>query len=618
MLRGVSAIRTFGRRYGPLFRYTLSSRKGWTTIVIVTVLSSAFSILQPWPMKIFIDYVLKQGPMPLWLARGVELLPGSNSSHGLLAWVAVAGVVIFLLNSVFDVILTIAWIHVGQRMTYALAGDLLSRLQRRSLAFHGRNTVGDLLGRVTTDSWCVYKLADAVLFGLLRALILLGGMSVLMWRADTTLTLVALAVLPFMVGASAIFGRPIRAAARTQREVQSRIQAHVHQMLVGIPVVQAFGHEQGEQVRFQALANRAIDAHWRGALLGSFSGLTSGISTVTGSAVVLWIGASRVLTGQLTLGDLLIFLAYLNTLQTQFKVFAGLYVTLQEQGASLDRVMEILQTDPEVRDSPGAQPLNSTQGQIRLQDVTFGYEPGRPVLAHITLDLGPGEVVALVGETGAGKSTLAALIPRFFDPWNGQVVIDGRDVRTVTLDSLRSQIAIVLQEPFLLPTTIAENIAYGRPQASREEIEAAAQAANAHQFICRLPGGYDCMLGERAANLSGGERQRLSIARAILKDAPILILDEPTSSLDAHTEALLMEAIERLMRNKTVLMIAHRFSTIRKADRIAVLDNGDLVEQGSHNVLLSAGGKYRQLYLRHTSAHRQHRPQEVGAGCGHG
>ena len=292
----------------------------------------------------------------------------------------------------------------------------------------------------------------------------------------------------------------------------------------------------------------------------------------------------------------MIFVAYLASLQTQMKTFAGAYTALQTQRASIDRVLEVLDAPSEVADKPGVTPPETVRGHVQFDHVTFGYEPGRPVLRDVSFEVRPGQAIAIVGPTGAGKSTLVNLIPRFFDPSDGRVLLDGRDLRDLPLRYLREHVALVMQEPFLFPFTVAENIAFGRPDAPREEIEAAARAANAHSFIEKLPKSYDTPLGQRGATLSGGERQRLSIARALLKNAPILILDEPTSALDAETEQSVMQAIERLMRGRTTFIIAHRLSTVRRADVILVLKDGQVVETGTHDELLARGQGYARLY----------------------
>jgi ATP-binding cassette subfamily B protein/subfamily B ATP-binding cassette protein MsbA len=586
----------WSRNYRRLLRYATADWKGWALIVGLTLLGSAFGLLQPWPMKLLVDHVLNGHPASPALARAMDLLPGGGTTQGLLAWLVLAGVGVFVLYSAVDVVLTQAWIRVGQRMVYRLAGDLFAHIQRRSLLFHSRNPVGDSLSRITGDCWCVYKVVDALLFGPGHALVVAAGMVVLMAGIDPGLTLLVVAVAPAMTATAFLFGGRIRALARARREAESRVQSQVQRVLSGIQVVQAFAQEERERLRFRDFTAAALEALRRTTLLAGRYGLVSGLVLTLGTGAVVLVGARHVLAGQLSVGGLLVFLAYLAALQTHLQAFTGIHATLQETGAGIDRVVEMLDAELEVQDRPGAVPLPAARGHVRLENVTFGYEPGRPVLRGVSLEALPGQTVAVVGATGAGKTTLVSLIPRFIDPWEGRVLVDGQDVRDVRLRDLRGQVAVVLQEPFLFPLSIADNIAYGRPGASRQQVEAAARAANLHAFVERLPGGYETVVGERGATLSGGERQRLSVARALLKHAPVLLLDEPTSALDAETEGLLLEALRRLMRGRTTLIIAHRLSTIRNADWIAVIDEGRVVERGTHAELLQRQGLYAHLH----------------------
>jgi ATP-binding cassette subfamily B protein/subfamily B ATP-binding cassette protein MsbA len=360
------------------------------------------------------------------------------------------------------------------------------------------------------------------------------------------------------------------------------MMALTEQTLVALPAVQAFGREEHEEARFRRLAQRSTRAYLQALASQLQFRVGTGAVTAIGIAAVMAVGGLHVLEGTLTVGSLLVFLSYLLSLYAPLETLASVSEGYASAAAKACRVFEVLETQERVLDSPGARPMplrrSALRGHVRLERITFGYEPGRPVLEDVTLEARPGETVALVGPTGAGKSSLISLIPRFFDPWQGRVIIDGADVRGVRLASLRSRIALVLQETFLLPLTVAENIGYGRPGASRARIVAAAVAANADEFIRRLPEGYDTVIAERGATLSGGEKQRLAIARALLVDAPILILDEPTSALDAQTETLLLSAIQRLVDRPTTFIIAHRWSTIRHADRIVVLERGKVVE----------------------------------------
>jgi ATP-binding cassette subfamily B protein/subfamily B ATP-binding cassette protein MsbA len=370
----------------------------------------------------------------------------------------------------------------------------------------------------------------------------------------------------------------------------------VEQTLSAIPVVQAFGREGHAERRFRAVNEELIRAALSTSAVQLKFKVLMGLTTTLGTAAIVWLGASHVLDGKLTVGGVLVFLSYLASLYAPLESLMYTSSTIQGAAGSARRVIEVLATQQEVKDSPAAQPLDAVRGHVALENVAFGYEQGRPVLHDVSLDVPPGQVVAIVGATGAGKTTLVSLIPRFFDAWQGRVLLDGSDVRDLQLKSLRRNVALVLQEPFLFPLTIAENIAYGRPEASREEIEVAARAANAHAFVMALPKGYDTRVGERGATLSGGERQRLSIARAFLMDAPVLILDEPTSALDAATERLLLDALHRLIEGRTTLIIAHRLSTVRNADRIVVVHEGRIVEEGTHEALLTLNGRYAHLH----------------------
>jgi ATP-binding cassette, subfamily B, bacterial len=583
--------------YRPLFLYIAAYWRGWLLLGAMTITSIPFALLQPWPMQVLVDHVLNGKPFTSSvLAHLIAVLPGAGSAHGLLAWVVAAGLLVFVFNSLLDLILTFGWINVGQRMVYDLARDLFAVIQRRSMVFHTRNFVGDLMSRIVSDSWCINAMADNLLLKPVHVLFTLVSMAVVMAAMDLQMTLLSFAVVPFMAGSSFLMGRPVRAAARASREIAAQMQSHVQQTLSGMPVVQAFAQEERAQELFLRFAGSRIRAEQRNTIVSSIYALGSGLIITLGNAAILWIGAHHVLVGQLSLGRLLVFLSYLTSLYGQMRVITEIYRTLQQTAASTDRVMEMLDPEQDVKERSDAIRLRTIKGRVVLEDVTFGYEPGRPSVQKVCLEARPGETLAVVGPTGAGKTTLISLVPRLVDPWEGRVLVDGHDIRDVELKSLRSQVALVLQEAFLLPLSIADNIALGRPAASRGEIEAAARAANAHEFILLLPEGYDTVIGERGATFSGGERQRLSIARALLKDAPILILDEPTSALDAGTEELLMQALQRLMKGRTTFIVAHRLSTIRNASRIVVLEGGKVVETGSHEELLRRGGVFAYLH----------------------
>jgi ATP-binding cassette subfamily B protein/subfamily B ATP-binding cassette protein MsbA len=567
-------------------------------------LKTGMELLKPLPMKLLVDNVLDQKPLPGIAARLIEILPGAVSREGLLIWTVGATVLLFLSGWALGLASAYANIGFGQRMIYDLAEDLFRHLQRLSLKFHSGKSVGDLIRRVTTDTGSVSTIVNGALLPVAGSVFSLVSMFIIMWQLDTALTLLALAVVPFMVFTMRRYSEPMNELSYRQHEAEGEIYTVVEQTLSAVPVVQAFGREEQNDRRLREVTNKTLKALINTTKAQFRFKIFMGLTTAVGTAAILWIGGIHVLEGQLTVGSILVFISYLGSLYGPLHSLMYTSLTINEAAGSGRRVMEILDTEQEVKNSTKARALTNVQGNVRLENVTFGYEPGRPVLRDVSFEAVPGQTVAVIGATGAGKTTLLSLIPRFSDAWDGSVRIDGRDVREIKLKSLRSQVGIVLQEPFLFPLSIAENIAYGRPSATRREIESAARDANAHEFVKNLPDGYETIIGERGATLSGGERQRLSIARALLKNAPILILDEPTSALDAQTESLLLEALERLMKGRTTFIIAHRLSTIRKADQILVLEHGQIVERGNHVDLLSKNGVYASFYEIQFGQHR--------------
>ena len=593
-----------------LTRYARPHRLGLTSVTLLMLGGVGLEVLKPWPMKLIIDCVLSDRPLPVsaaWL-RG---LPFGASRPGLLGLLTLATVVLFLAGWAGRTAQGYVQAGVGSRMTYGLAVDLFDRLQRLSLRFHGRQPAGDLVHRVTQSTGCVRELILNFYLPLITSLTSLGMMLAVMWRLDRTLSILALVTIPLLGLTIRVLSGPMAERSHEEMQVQGEAYSLAEQTLTALPVVRAFGQEDREDRRFSVLQNRVGRAYLRTISAQLAFQVATGTVTALGTAAVLWVGGIHVLDAEISVGTLVVFVSYLASLYTPLESLAYLSMGFATASAGAKRVFEIMESDDCVRDRPRAKTLTSrSTGRVLFESVDFGYEPGRPVLHGIDIEATPGETVALVGPTGAGKSTLVSLIPRFFDPWKGRILLDGRDIRDIRIASLRAHMAIVLQDPFLLPMTLAENIAYGRPQASRADIERAAVDANADGFIRGLPKGFDTVIGERGATLSLGQRQRLSIARAFLKDAPILILDEPTSALDAATEASLIAALERLMIGRTTFIIAHRLSTIRRASRIVVIDKGRTVENGTHRDLLQLNRIYRRYYdlQQQGPAHRLHAP----------
>jgi ATP-binding cassette subfamily B protein/subfamily B ATP-binding cassette protein MsbA len=594
------------KRYLPLLRYARPHWRHLAVIVTTMAFSIGLSVLQPWPLTIFVDYVLGEKTIPAEMARRLTWLPGSTIERQLLTAVAIATIAIALCASLLSYVKTMATVHFNQRVTYDLGADLFEHLQSMSVRYFSRHSVGDSIARVTLDPYCIQILVTGAMLPVIQSLVSLIIMFAIMWRIEPTLTLVSLTVVPFQIVTIRFLAGPMKQRVRLRRDLEARLMIRVEQVLSVLPVVQASSRERHEVAMFRVEARKTAGAYAHATRAELWFSETTKLVTVLGSVAILLLGGHYALDGQMSVGTILVFIAYLNSLYAPLNAITYTAATIQTAAANADRVLEVLETPPDVVEAPDAVSVALT-GAAVFHDVTFGYDDDRPVLQDVSLAAMPGEVVAIVGPSGAGKSSLVNLLPRFLDPWQGQITIDGHDVRTLTLGSLRRQIAVVMQEPFLMPVSIAENIRYGRPDATFAEIQAAARAASAEAFIEKLPAQYDTMVGERGIGLSGGERQRLSIARAFLKDAPILILDEPTSALDARTETALLEALDRLMKNRTTLVIAHRLSTIRNADRIVVLDRGRIVEQGRHEDLIQREGIYASLYF-HQMRVTQHHP----------
>ena len=579
-----------------VLRYALRRRLPLLAVVLTMLFQVGLAVLKPWPLKFLLDHVLGTNPMPAALRQLVDLLPGAHSPTNLIGWSVGATVLIFLLGWAVSLANEYAGISLGQRMTYDLAADLLARLQQLSLRFHTSKSVGDNIRRVTADCACISTILKDALLPVLSSTVTLIMMFGIMWGMNIPLTLLSLAVVPFMVWVFRRYNQPMMDLSYKQQQIESQIYAAVEQTFSAMPAVQAFCREPLNDQRFVQINRDTLAATMTLTRVELWFKILMGLATAIGTAAIMWFGARLGLGEPASPGTIVLFLSYLSSLYAPLESMMYTLSTIQAATGSARRVLEVMETEREIVDKPGAVPISSARGQVEIEGVSFGYEPSHPVLRGVSLQVQPGESVALVGATGAGKTTLVGLLPRFFDPWQGQVRLDGRDIRDFTLKSLRSQIAIVLQEPFLFPLTIAENIAYGRLQATTDEIEAAARDARAHEFITKLPEGYQTLIGERGATLSVGQRQRLSIARALLKNAPILILDEPTSALDAETEQLLMEALERLMAQRTTFIIAHRLSTVRRASRIVFLKDGVVAETGTHQQLLARGGLYAGFY----------------------
>ncbi len=555
--------------------------------LVLSLAATGVNLLKPWPFKFIVDQFIPtnsafRATHPDW--------------HRYIVPVCLAVVGLQVVWGILNLVTNYIFVKVGLQALLEIRTDLYSHLQRLSLKFHDTRRSADSSFRVAYDSQSIQTVYNKGFTNIFGSVATLVGIFAIMLRFDWQLTLLSLGIVPLIVGAIYFFAQRIRTESTFIQERESAVLTQAQEGLGSIRMVHAFGREDFEVSQFQQRAHQSLLANLQLTLTNLKSALVITSLVGAGTAAMYYLGTLHVLSGKLTLGSLIVFSNYLVMLYQPLQELTYTAWAMEGATAGAKRCFEVLDREDDVRDSPDAVEISATQAAIDFTQVSFAYDESQPVLEDIDLHIAPNQIVALVGGTGAGKSTLLSLVPRFYDPNAGVVRLDGRDVRTITKKSLRAQIAIVLQDTLLFSTTIRENIAYGRPEASEEEIREAARRAQAEEFISRLPNGYESSVGERGGHLSVGQRQRIGIARAFLKNAPILLLDEPTSALDPTTEAAIMETIKDLMHGRTTLIVTHRLATVHGVDQIVVLEHGRIVEQGRGGELVAHGGAYARLY----------------------
>lgn len=547
-------------------------------IFLLSLLSTPLALLAPLPVKIAVDNVIGSDPLPGFLA---PLLPVPHSDSAVLVLAVGLLVTVALLGQLQGLASTLLHAYTSERLGLEFQAKLFRHTQRLPFSYHDARGTSDATYRILYDTYAVDQIAINGIIPFITAIVTLVSMLYITSRIDWQLAIVALGILPILLLLARIYRRRIREHSRRVKTLESAALWVVQEVLAALRVVKAFGQEDREQERFVDYSSQGMWARIRLSFADGGLGFLFGLTSAVGMAAILFIGVRHVQAGLLTLGELLLVIGYVSQLHGPLEAISGKMAKLQTHFASAERAYALLDEAPDVVEQPNAKPLPRAAGAIAFRNVSFAYQEGRPVLRDISFEIPAGTRVGITGRTGAGKSTLVNLLPRFFDPTEGKILLDGVDLRGYKLADLRNQFAFVLQEPVLFSTSIAENIAYGRPGASESEIVRAAMAANAHDFIMCLPAGYHTLVGERGMRFSGGERQRIALARAFLKDAPILVLDEPTSSVDMRTETGIIEAMECLMRHRTTFMIAHRLSTLESCDVLLVIESGDLVAMTS-------------------------------------
>jgi ATP-binding cassette, subfamily B, bacterial len=556
---------------------------------------SIANLLQPWPLKIVLDNVLRSHQSHAWAMRVVEKAVGTDKI-AILKFACAAVLAIAVLDAICTFAEKYLTTSVAQWVSYDLRLTIYAHIQRLSLAFHDQKRTGDLISRVTDDIEAIQSFVMNGLLGVLINAMTLVGMVAVMFYLNWTFTLVALSVVPALFALVYIYTRKIKKASREVRKKESEITSVVEEVLSSIRVVKAFAREDFEVHRMEKESLEAVEISLRARTLKAKLTPLVGIVVAIGTGLVLWFGARLVMSGALSAGGLVVFILYLGKMYKPMQEISKMTDTYSKAAVGYERIQEILHTNVEVRDLPRAKRAPRFKGEIEFENVSFCYSEGQQVLKDVSLTIKAGQVAALVGPTGAGKTSVISLIPRFYDPTEGVVKIDGMDIRNFQQRSLRQQMSFVLQDTILFGAPVWQNIAYGRPGCTRKDIVRAAELANASEFIEKLPDAYDTVLGERGMTLSGGQRQRIAIARAVVRDTPILVLDEPTSGLDSVSEKLVFEALDRLMEGRTVVVIAHRFSTIQRADVIFVVKDGEIAERGNHRELMKLKGIYAELH----------------------
>ncbi len=579
------------------------TRPYWKQLAVafVAVLGETFSdVLEPWPIKIVIDNIMQSKKLPGWLGGFVSGAFGQNKLAILnFAVAAVAGIaVIGAISSYVEKYLTTS---VSQWVTHDLRRTLYNHIQRLSLAEYDKTQTGDLISRVTSDINAVQDFINSALLGIIVNVLTLVGMAGVMFYINWRFTLIALSIAPALFAVVYYLTRRIKKASREVRKKESELVSIVQEVLTSVRVVKAFAREDFEVTRFESQSLENVETALEARSIKAKLSPIVDVMVAAGTCLVLAYGARLALSGQISAGVLIVFLLYLGKMYKPMRDLSKSTDTVSKAIVGYERIEEVLEIEARVRDLPGARKAPRFKGKVEFDHVNFAYDDKIPVLKDMSFEIETGQVAAIVGPSGVGKTTIISLIPRLYDPQSGTIKIDGVDIRRYKLKSLREQISFVLQETLLFHTSVWENIAYGKPDASPDQIIRAAKQANAHEFIVQLSEGYGTMVGERGVTLSGGQRQRIAIARAIVRNTPILVLDEPTTGLDSSSEQAVIEALERLMKGKTCIVVAHHLSTIRHADVIFVVKESELVEQGTHDQLLAGGGLYAELYKIQTS-----------------